>query len=169
DTFKADAFAADMGVLYRPRPDASRPLSFAAVLKNWGTRPSYVVVSDPLPISFTLGVGYQAIPKRLKLDLDLTKYRDTDLIVAAGGEYLHPFTPAVSGAARLGLTSHRRENQGFSEITVGAGINFHRLSFDFAWVPYGTLGNTFRYSLLLRFGQPAEAPETAQAAPAQSK
>ncbi|MBI5202430.1 MAG: hypothetical protein HY925_13950, partial [Elusimicrobia bacterium] len=43
------------------------------------------------------------------------------------------------------------------------GIKFHRAAFDFAWVPFGDLGNTFRYSLTIRF---AGATGTQAAAPA---
>jgi hypothetical protein len=30
-------------------------------------------------------------------------------------------------------------------------VSFYRASFDFAWMPFGILGNTFRYSLLVKF------------------
>jgi hypothetical protein len=30
-------------------------------------------------------------------------------------------------------------------------MGYKNVSFDFAWVPFGDLGNTFRYSLLLKF------------------
>ncbi|HBL15756.1 MAG: hypothetical protein A2X36_13330 [Elusimicrobia bacterium GWA2_69_24] len=151
DTYNADAFAMDAAVLYRPYPNARRPFSFAGVIKNLGTRPSFAGVSDPLPLGITLGAGFQPIAKRVKVDLDLNKYRDTDPFVTLGGEYTHPFAPGVSGALRAGFSSHRIENEGFNEISVGAGINFHRAAFDFAWVPFGALGNTFRYALLLKF------------------
>ena len=64
---------------------------------------------------------------------------------------LAPLGPDISGALRGGFTTHRIKNDGFNEATLGVGLNFHRASFDFSWAPYGALGNTFRYSLLVRF------------------
>jgi len=151
DSYKSDAVAADLGLLYRPQPDAKRPYALSLVVKNWGTRPSFAGVSDPLPLGLTAGFGVQALPKKLKVALDITKYRDTDVFGALGGEYLHPFNDDIAGALRMGFTSHYRENPGLNELTLGAGLNFHRATFDFAWVPFGNLGNTFRYSLLIRF------------------
>ena len=88
---------------------------------------------------------------RLRLALDITKYRDTDLFAGLGVEYLHPFSDGVSAALRAGYNSHRSANDGLNEISFGAGINFHRGTFDLAWIPFGDLGSTFRYSLLIRF------------------
>jgi len=152
DTYHARAYAFDAGLLYKPNPEASRPVSLAAVLRNAGSRPSFVSgQSDPLPFSTTLGLGYQAVPRRLALNLDLSKYRDTGLFVALGGEYRHPFREGITGALRFGYSSQRKDNDGLNGVALGAGIGFHKASFDFAWVPFGHLGDTFRYSLLIRF------------------
>lgn len=151
DTYSSDAFAGDAGVLFQPRPDAAKPLSFSLVVKNLGTKPKFAGVTDPLPVGVVAGVGYEPLPKRFKMDLDLVKYRDTDPYALLGGEYLVPFGPDIGGALRAGFTTHRLANDGFNEMTLGVGLNFHRATFDFSWVPYGALGNTFRYSLLVRF------------------
>ncbi len=57
----------------------------------------------------------------------------------------------MTGALRAGYTSARRDGEGLNGVTLGAGLGFHRAKFDFAWLPFGTLGNTFRYSLLVKF------------------
>lgn len=152
DTYHAAAAALDAGVLYKLNPEARRPMSVAAVVRNLGTRTGFVSgQSDPLPVSGTLGMGYQAVPKRLALNLDLTKYRDTDLFAAFGGEYLHPFSPELSGALRFGYSSQRKDNAGLNGLAFGGGLAFHKAAFDFAWLPFGTLGDTFRYSLIVKF------------------
>ena len=111
---------------------------------------SFAGVSDPLPRGFVVGAG-MPVTKSVRFGLDVTKYRDTDLFLGAGAEYRHPFTENVSGALRGGLNTHRKDNPGMNLLTVGAGVNFYRAGFDFAWVPFGDLGNTFRFSLLLSF------------------
>ena len=150
DSYSASAYAADLGALYTVPGVSGRPLWLSGVVKNMGSDISFAGVSDPLPRGFTVGAG-MPVTKRLKLAVDVTKYRDTGLFVGAGAEYLHPFTENVSGALRGGVDTHRMENEGMNLLTMGAGVNFYRAGFDFAWVPYGNLGNTFRFSLLLRF------------------
>ena len=150
DSYTASAFALDAGLHYQVRPEAKRPVALAFVIKNIGTKPSFAGVTDPLPAAVVGAVGYKPHPG-VKLDLDLTKYRDTDFIFALGGEYKKELAPELSGAFRMGYSTHHKDNEGLDGLTLGVGFNFHRGGFDFAWVPYGALGNTFRYSLHLKF------------------
>ena len=41
-------------------------------------------------------------------------------------------------------------------FTVGAGLTIWGQEIAYAWVPYGDLGDTQYFSLVLRFGQSAE-------------
>lgn len=151
DSYRATAFAVDGGALYRMNPKAERPVTLGAAVRNIGTRPSFAGVSDPLPVGMTVGVGAEVIPNAMKLDLDVGKYRDTDPYVALGGEYRHHFNDAVKGALRFGYTSVRRDNEGLNGLAFGGGLQFHKAGFDFAWQPFGHLGDTFRYSLVVKF------------------
>lgn len=170
DTYSSTAFAADAGLQYTPRPEAARPLTLAAVVRNAGTRPKFAGnESDPLPLGFAFGAG-MPITKSFLADIDVSKYRDTDVFVSAGGELRHPFNDDVAGAFRAGYTSARRGQEGLNGVAVGAGLRFHRAAFDFAWVPFGDLGNTFRYSLQIRFGARSSGGQAqAEAAPAQAE
>ena len=150
DSYSASAYAADLAALYTVPGVFGRPLWLSGVIKNMGSDISFAGVSDPLPRGFTVGAGMPVFA-RTKLALDVTKFRDTQLFVGTGVEYTHPFSDNVSGALRAGLNTHRMENDGLNIMTFGAGVNFYRAGFDFAWVPYGDLGNTFRFSLLLKF------------------
>lgn len=151
DSYSATAYAADLGVLYTvPGVWKGRPVRLSALIKNLGTDIDFAGVSDPLPRALVFGAAMPVTP-RVKVALDMTKYRDTDLFFGLGTEYVHPFTDNVSGALRAGLNTHRKDNDGNNLMSFGAGINFYRAGFDFAWVPYGDLGNTFRFSLLLKF------------------
>ncbi|MBI5598043.1 MAG: PorV/PorQ family protein [Elusimicrobia bacterium] len=150
DSYSASAFATDFGGLFTLPSVWGRPVWLSAVVKNIGSEISFAGVSDPLPRGFVVGSGTQ-LTKRVRASLDVTKYRDTDLFVGSGVEYLHPFTANVSGALRAGVNTHRMDNDGQNLLTMGAGVQFYRAGFDFAWVPYGDLGNTFRFSLLLKF------------------
>ncbi|TBR17558.1 PorV/PorQ family protein [bacterium] len=151
DSYSASAFAMDFGAQYTLRNALNgRPVVLSGLVKNVGTEMDFAGVSDPLPRAVVLGAG-AAVANGVRVAVDATKYRDTDLFFGVGAEYLYPFTDNVDGALRAGLNTHRADNDGMNLVTFGAGVNFYRAGFDFAWVPYGDLGNTFRFSLLLKF------------------
>jgi hypothetical protein len=152
DSYKASAYAMDAGLLFKPNPDAPRAIAVAAVIRNIGSRPKFAgASSDPLPTSVTLGASVYAVPKKLRLNLDAVKYRDTSAFGALGAEYTRDFNDIMSGALRLGYTSQRRATPGLNGVTAGGGLTFRKASFDFAWIPFGVLGDTFRYSLVIKF------------------
>lgn len=153
DTYHSSAFATDLGVVYRVNPDGRMPLTLAAVLRNWGTRSRLAAGADydTLPMAGVAAIGIEPIRGRLRLNVEGTKYRDADAYVAAGGEYLHPIGDRMSAALRGGYTSRHKDISGFKGLTLGAGLSYYRATFDFAWLPFGHLGNTFRYSLLIKF------------------
>ena len=70
---------------------------------------------------------------------------------ADGAEYSRDFKHEMSGALRLGYTTHNKDVDGLKGIAAGAGMRYSRLMFDFAWVPFGDLGNTFRYTISAKF------------------
>jgi hypothetical protein len=151
--YNSSAYGFDAGLLYHLNPDGARPVNVAVTVRNVGTGTGYVSgYSDSLPTSATLGLGLHAVPKVLKLNLDLSKARDQNAFIAAGGEFTRTFGDSgVGGAMRFGYSTERRDTPGFNGLALGAGVSFYRASFDFAWMPFGILGNTFRYSLLVKF------------------
>jgi len=153
DSYNARTFAADAGVLYQLDPDGDRPVAVAAVVKNMGNQAEGYVAGngDPLPLGLSLAAAWHAVPKRFALDLEASKYRDTNVFAGVGGEYIHPFNDSISGALRFGYSSQRKDIDGLNGLALGGGFNFYKASFDFAWQPFGNLGDTFRYSLLIRF------------------
>ncbi|HOW89740.1 MAG TPA: PorV/PorQ family protein [Elusimicrobiales bacterium] len=148
DTESAGAVAADAGVHYRPLAD--RPLDLGLTVRNMGSKLDFGDGSDPLPLGGVFGVSYSFLPG-LRAECDLAQYRDTDMIVAGGAEYTHDLKYDMSGALRLGYTTHNKDVGGLKGIAAGAGLRYSRVYFDFAWVPFGDLGNTFRYTISARF------------------
>jgi long-subunit fatty acid transport protein len=148
DTESAGAVALDAGAHYRPLENA--PLDIGFTVRNLGSKLDFGGGKDPLPLGAALGFAYSFLPG-LKADLDLVQYRDTGLIVAAGAEYSREMKYDMTGALRFGYTTHNKDVGGLKGIAAGAGLRYSRLSFDFAWVPFGDLGNTFRYTLSARF------------------
>ena len=148
DTESAWAVASDAGLHYRPLAD--RPLDLGLTVRNMGSKLDFGDGSDPLPLGGAFGVAYAFLPG-LRAEVDLVQYRDTDMIFAGGCQYSHDLKHDMSGALRMGYTTHNKDVGGLKGIAAGAGLRYSRVYFDFAWVPFGDLGNTFRYTLSARF------------------
>ncbi len=158
DTVSADAVAFDFGAQYQP-PLPDRPLDIGIAVRNFGSELKYEQGSDPLPLGYVFGLAYSfefsaSVEPRLKIGAELVKYRDTDFFGSAGVEFSMKVVKNFSGVIRGGYTTHYEDIDGFfweKGIAAGAGIRYAKLNFDFSWVPFGDLGNTFRYTLSARF------------------
>lgn len=144
DSEKANAIAADFGALIRsPIPD----LTFGVALRNLGTD----VGPDPLPLTLLGGVSYKFFSGKLLIDSDVdwmeserrgywtlgTEYWIApNLAARAGYQFGHGVDELQSSLVGLG---------------VGLGLKFDRFTADYAFLPYGDLGNTHRITLGMRF------------------
>jgi hypothetical protein len=148
DSVNAHAYAVDGGVLY----DIDwQLLRLGASLQNLGTKIKFVSESDPLPLTLRLGASVQPIPKALLLSSDLIFPRDHQPGLALGGEYRRPLFDVVGFSARAGYRTDT-DVDGFAGVSAGGGLTVGRVSFDFTWVPFGDLGNSYRYALHIKFG-----------------
>jgi hypothetical protein len=155
DNAHANAYAGDGGVLYET---GWHQLRLGAALQNVGNQVKFNDESDPLPLTYRLGASLPAGPHFL-MSSDIILPRDSAVAVAFGGEYKTHLFDGISGALRSGYQTGSTVD-GLNGVSVGAGLTLGRASFDFAWVPLGELGNSYRYSLHLKFGadEPAPAP-----------
>lgn len=152
DDTHASAFAADAGVLWKT---PVRGLTAGAAVQNAGTAVSFGSASDPLPLNIKGGAGYTVqLPQKAQLVIvaDLNMPRDNDMMINGGAEYRRPVGGNVTVALRGGYKTVAQEQLGgLAGLCAGAGIAWKQFGFDCAWVPYGDLGDTFRYSLLVKF------------------
>ena len=145
DTTHGQALATDGGALYRRE-------RFSAALgwRNMGTRQKFASDSDPLPLTWYAGGGYRVSPE-LSVSAEADVPRDAGAVVALGAEYRRSFARDLSAAARLGFNSSNTDPGGMSGMSLGFGLRYEAVDVDFAWLPAGELGDSFRYSLLVRF------------------
>ena len=136
-------------------------------MQNLGAKQKFKSESDPLPLTIQLGTAYhlgrdwaisgvQSGEERktgLLLALDAFAPRDNDPSLRGGLEFAHGWSENTVSSVRAGYeTGRSRQIEGTgSGVSAGAGVTYKFFTFDFAWVPYGNLGNTFRYSIKLRF------------------
>lgn len=145
DTVKATAFGMDVGALYR-----TGRAGFAAGVRNAGTQSKFVAQADSIPLTLFTGVGYKLSDDWIG-SVELDQPRDNSVILGLGTEYRHDFGDKIVGAARFGYNSRNTDAGGFSGLSFGLGLGYSNFAFDFALVPFGDLGNTYKYSLGVKF------------------
>lgn len=147
--YNATAFGGDAGVLFTPTPQFRIGLG----LFNLGTTVQFISEADPLPLIGRFGLAYKFIDDphaSLAVALD----NDYDLNAsmysgAVGAEFWldHVF------ALRAGYTGDAYQQH----WTAGTGFSLDAFEMDYAYSPLGTLGDTHRISLIVRFGSEGES------------
>lgn len=145
----------DFGLLYRPSsifsslPDG---LTFGMSMQNIGSQMKFISEGYNLPLSATVGVGYTML-NAATIALDVKrKINDRKTEISFGTEYA-PITPL---ALRVG---YLKSVDGESAISIskikgmsgGVGIKVFKFTTDYAFTPYGDLGNAHRISFSTKF------------------
>lgn len=145
----AQAYAADVAGMYRPK----EKLTLAGGVVNLGTKLTFLRDGGDLPLAFRVGTAYQPT-NRWNLAAEGV-YRKTGL---ASGHFGVEWKPLSLIAIRAGYrTDTTKELGAMAGLTTGLGINVWGQELAYAWVPYGDLGNTQYFSLLIHFGEAAKA------------
>jgi hypothetical protein len=149
DGRSASALAGNLGVQWREK---SKPLSLGASLRHVGSEVKFDQEGDPLPSVASVGAGYRFLEDRLRLSTDVRFPTHDKTSYAVGAEVIRPLPWSMSAALRAGWNSAATDpSGGTAGVTAGLGVTWKNWGFDFAWAPYGSLGQTFRYALLVKF------------------
>ena len=151
DDLSAFGAAADLGALYKV--PGSR-LSLAFVLENMGPKIKFKNEGYYPPFTVRLGSAWRWNNK-ITQTLDLSKSIDNFPFIMTGCE----FTPVEFLAFRVGY-KYRIEGQELADdmtgLSAGLGVNLAVSNMDFrldyAFTPYGVLGNSQRFSITSFFG-----------------
>ena len=136
--------AVDLGVFCRP--EEMPRLTIGASVQNIGT--SLVFISDPtpIPVLVKIGAGYDLFlnsSNSILLGADLVMASDSTTGLHIGMEYAYN----AMFFARLGYKTDAAANiDVLAGLTTGVGMKWDRYNVDFAFVPSGDLGNSFRLS-----------------------
>ncbi|HUU26390.1 MAG TPA: PorV/PorQ family protein [archaeon] len=144
DSETAQALLFDLGIKARTMFPG---LTAALTVRNLGTQLKYETNGYKAPLIVSLGASYsRMLPWRnsaLALSAEIITPNDNDTRFAIGGEY--SYKEFLIG--RVGYCSGF-ENTDFS---CGFGVNYLKLRFDYAFVPYADLGNSHRFSFIYGF------------------
>jgi hypothetical protein len=141
---RGNGYGVSLGVSYTP--SAIDGLSLGADIEHITLKKiTFSEEGDPLPTNFKVGANYKMFDGCLTLALDINKPIDNDLNIHTGVEY----QVARILALRAG---HKTGPQDIgSGLSAGAGFGFTNYQLDYAWAPYGELGDTHQVSVGIRF------------------
>jgi len=140
----ANAYAADAGGLYRAREN----MDLALVVANVGSRLTFLDTSDPLPLNVRIG-GAWRLDRQWTLSLEGVYSHDNPPSLHTGMQW----KPFEIMAIRAGYeTGYEKELSLLAGFSTGIGLEVWGQELAYAWLPYGDLGNTQYFSLLIRFG-----------------
>ena len=139
---KAGGYAFDLGTQYKVRPQFVLGLA----VQNIGPGVTFVKEKDPLPVTIKLGALYMFMEDTLNISGD-AKYQpkeNSKISENVGAEYW----VSRNLALRIGYdTASISDIENFTGVSAGMGFKISGLTLNYAWMPYGILGDTHRISL----------------------
>ena len=146
DEEKAQVMALDIGGLYH---SSSNNLALGVNIRNIGTKMKFVEESFSLPLSLNIGAAYKLLDNAFTIATDIDLPSDNDANMGLGIEYrimgifdLRAGYRYTLGGNDLGTASGLR---------AGVGFGTGKYKLDYAFVPYGELGQAHRISLIASF------------------
>lgn len=142
DYSSASAAMFDMGI-YLP---AGKQISFGAAAKNIGTKPKFESVSYPVSKEYRIGLAFRPsfMQQMAEFVADGVFFSDLDPKLNLGMEYTYKSYFALRTGYGLGYDSR--------DISIGGGVFYRQLSFDYAFVGYrNDLGGAHRFTVAATF------------------
>lgn len=145
DTESAVALALDAGALYH----ATDKINVALVVQNIGSSMKFKEEGDPLPLNLKVAMAYRP-NKKLTIVAGLSEYFiDEKFYASAGGEYWLRNAFAFRGGYSFGYDTSNLG--GAAGLSAGFGMKVAGIGIDYAFLPFGDLGNTHRFGFWIQF------------------
>ena len=152
--YTSTGFGVDIGAL--KKFEGVDKLTVGVNIQNIGSPIAFIdtTKTSPLPLNIKLGASCKALEDNLTLALDLNYLPyENKFDFRFGGEYWCNKILAV----RLGYrTNSASDIDVFSGFTAGFGLRWEGCGIDYAFVPYGNLGQSHRFSIVTSFGSSQE-------------
>jgi len=152
----AQTGAADFGVLSPAYLDEKFRLAFTWT--NLGGTLKYEQAKENLPMALRLGGAYR-IFKPWLASADVVFPRGDQPYAALGTEFVLATEKGMTLTGRAGYNTQTTPSvTGFTGASFGAGFGFDKFCLDYAFVPFGGLGQAHRISLTARWGGKSAVP-----------
>ncbi len=158
DKVSANAFAADLGVIYYLRParywmqkTRAQEFRIALTARNLGTGLKFDKITSPLPMSTTLGLSWFSHPygsSTLILSMDNTIANDDKYSINMGAEYVAFQLLAFRAGFKTGQVIG-------SGARFGVGFKLSFVDLDYSMSPFGDLGVMHKVGMTIKFGATA--------------
>ena len=145
----------DLGAKY----NLTDKTAIGAALTNFGTEMKFDKETESLPLLFKIGASHYIINDWL-VSLDLNFPNDNEVYVNFGTQYGIEIADNLKFALRAGYEGRNKDVPGFNWINLGFGLEYLDYVFDYAFVPYGDIGMTHRFSFSIKFGKTVEKIDT---------
>jgi len=127
-------------------------LNHALVVRNMGSSVSFLQQEDDLPLTFLLGNAFK-LNSGLIFSLDVGSIKGPGGVVAFGTEW-RPFHKTSDFVGlRGGYTTRRNKAEKLSGASFGLGLNVKQIDVDYAWIPFGELGDSHALTLKWRMSK----------------
>jgi hypothetical protein len=149
--FQNSAF--DAGLLWQV-PVISN-VNIGAAIQNLGASASYIDAEFDLPQTVRAGASYKTMNDALLLDVDVDKPNYSGARYHMGGEYYFLQSLIFRAGYVTGSDQGSGLTAGFGMILDQVDVFFiyaRQLRIDYAFIPYGDLGDTHRISIVLKLG-----------------
>jgi long-subunit fatty acid transport protein len=146
----ATAFAVDLGGMYDGIKIGGNKLKIGVAVQNVGTKMKFVDQEEKLPLNVKAGVAYD-LKNNWLVAVDVNSPIDGEVNVGAGTEYVYKVKQGIEVAGRAGYSTVTKDVGGLNGLTAGLGLAYEGYSLDYAFVPFGDLGDTHRLSFGIRF------------------
>ena len=150
DDESGSSAALDLGVT-RSFNWRGRLFTAGAVAQNIGPGIKFISRRYNLPFTLRAGLSRRLPETGALVSLDISKSVDNYPFFALGLEQLLTNKLVLRSGYRYRL--HGNELGAWSGFSAGLGLAFDRFSLDYAFSPFGDIGNSHRFSILFRFGK----------------
>lgn len=147
-------WAIDLGLLFKP----SQKVGVGFVVQNVGPKMKFIEDEFSLPLTYRLGVAYQ-MGKLMRCAFDIKKVKDEKLDSYVGLESWLGNWLALRVSQGTKSDDKLGKFKGLpTGIAVGCGLNISQsVVLDYAYLPYGDLGETHQFSISMKFGSKRES------------
>lgn len=135
----ATAFAGDIGLIYNKL--MKNKLSLGLAVQNLGTKLKFVDEKEKLPMNIKIGTAYRFSDSWL-IGMDVNSPNDSAINIGAGTEYNYKLKDNLTLFGRAGYNTKTKDIDGLKGFAAGLGIGYKDLILNYAFVPFGDLGNT---------------------------
>ncbi len=142
--FSANAMALDLG-MQKEFLLFNENIRTGISILNLGSKLKYVSKDENLPLTYRLGLGY-SILENINFNLDFVKQQYNEFGMQSGIEWKYKNTLAI----RMGYDGL---NEASKKITMGFGVKYSHLEFDYVFVPYNDLDSLHNLTVQYGFGK----------------